>query len=295
MCQNCKSIPVNRDNTQKILVVLTDLVLYEIAYLSVGIFLGEGNCDIKNKICMSVTANESEIVDVKSFVDLLNERARKSEHLVYLGIVGNDGVHMYRCVNIESAAKLLFNVVDHIVRIENIALAVNLNVKGNDCNARAVVVNDHIVNSESIGELGYDLADLLKERGVGSFAENGVFGFVEYLDARDKDHDSHDRAHDSVGVKACEFANDHGDQNRKCCDSVGKAIRGGRLHNRGIDLIRKALVKEAKPKLNDNGYAKHDKDYKPRLLGSGRRIEYLFDRGGKKIPADDENEERNDH
>ena len=114
----------------------------------------KGHVYIKKQIGVSLSLNESEIMDVKSLVHRLYTFDNKCLHSIVLGIVHNDGVHVYIRKYAKLTVEPLFDKVYHIVGLKNILRAVHLDMKVCNEFVRAVAMHHHIVNTKRIGLRG---------------------------------------------------------------------------------------------------------------------------------------------
>ena len=98
---------------------------------------------------MRRSRNTSEIVYAEHRIYRFDRVLYQALQGIDLLVIGDYRVHMYRARNIVLTEKLLFNIVDKVVRLKEISLAVNLGVKARDCRTRAIGVNYKVVNSNN--------------------------------------------------------------------------------------------------------------------------------------------------
>ena len=242
---------------------------------------------------MRGTRNYAEIVYAQILAKRLNYALHTCLDQIYLLVVGNDGVHMYGASDIMLRKELLFNIVNVVVRLKEIALSIDLRVEGCDSHSRAVGMYHKIVDTDYalIGERDrfYKLDDLLIRR----CAENDILVFVEDLKSRYQNEHRYRKSDVRVGIYIeCEPKNS-GNKRSPRGKHVRKAVGACRLQNLGIYLDADAPVKKSKPELCENGYYKHRKDH--RALAHWRRLKNFTERLAKQIKADKKDDNSHRH
>ena len=185
--------------------------------------------------------------------------------------------------------------IGHIVGGVDVGVSVHLHVEGGHDPPGAVVVDHQIVDAD--GTLILKLLDHSFNLGHGLLrgllSQDGVLGIVQDLNTRPEDEQGHQNAHVGVGVKARELVDEGGDQHREGGSRVGQGIGGGSPHDRGVDPPRDLAVEDAQPELDQHRHAEdHDRHPAEHRLGG---VEHLVHRPRQQLPADEEDEEGDDH
>ncbi len=118
-------------------------------YLRVAHFLLKRRKHVKYQVGVRPALDHAEIVYAEARVDLLHFQPHQPARRVYLSVVGNDGVKVYRCRKVKLVAKALFDVVDEIVRFEYVCRAVHLHVQRCYRSAGTVAVDHKVVDAEN--------------------------------------------------------------------------------------------------------------------------------------------------
>ena len=273
---------------------------HQIRNALLDLLLGEGklkgNGHVKDEVAVRVSAHHTKIVHTHVGVQLEQKLGHALAQSVDLAVVGHDGIHVNGGLNAAFPTQALLNVVDHVVREEDVLLSVHLNVQGRDDVPRTVIVHRQIVNAKRLGVFGNHGVNGGHRLLGGGFAENGVFGLVEDLDARNQNEDRHDHAHVCIQIdrqRGKEQEQQRGQKHRGGGENVREAVGGGRAHHGRVDAGRQAAVKEAEPELDENGKAKH-RNGDPTPLGRRWR-EDLSDRLAQQLKTDQKDQEGDDH
>lgn len=124
---------------------------------------------------MLAPAHHAEIVERKPRVDLRHDRLHALAHLVDLGVVGHDGVVVDDQLHAELFRDVALNVVDQLMRLQNVLARVQLHMDAGKAPAGAVVMDDQIVDAEHARVIAADLLrDGVDERLVRRLAEQRV-------------------------------------------------------------------------------------------------------------------------
>ena len=117
----------------------------------------------------------------------------------------------------------------------------------------AVVVHHKVVDAADNLTFHHDVADLLHELLRWRLAEQRREGVPCRLHARPQDEQRHDQAAPAVDLPMQEIARECRKQHRRGRRAVGQAVRRGRLHDGGADLLPHAAVVAVHVELGADG------------------------------------------
>ena len=137
--------------------------LYVGAKLLFALVKAEGNDEVKEHVGVRGTLDHAEIVQGEAGVHAADEGDDLFLDLQRMLVVGGDRVHMDDGITAELFAQILFDVVDHIVRFDEVGVGGNLRVKGDHHTSGTVVVNDEIVDPFHALVCVDDVGDLVNE------------------------------------------------------------------------------------------------------------------------------------
>ena len=285
---------VNGDDGKSGGVVGMDGVGYRTGDLLVGHLDFIGNRDVENQVGVGISGDDAKVMNEQGRVNLLCVCDGRGAKFIHQGVVGDHGIHVYRGQDVMLTFQLALDEIHHVVGFEHILRAVHLNMKGGDDSPGAIVVNHQIVHPQHAVVMG----DRRLNDGHGflgrAFAEDGVFGIVQYLDARNHDEDGHQESHITVDVEAREFEDEGGDQHGEGGGGIRQAVGGGGAHDGGVNLFGDLTIEQAEPQFDHHRHAQHS-DRDPAEPGGGGRVKNFSHGFSEKFVADEQNQKRHDH
>ena len=157
-------------------------------------------------------------------------------------IIGDDRIHMDDGVALEFVVKEVFDIIDRIVEYEEIAIRGYFRMEGDHDTARAVVVDDHIVDSLDKFVAHNDTFHIFYKIGVGRLAEQRADGILGGTVAGVKNEQPHKDAAIAVDIKPGEMSRDRGDQNDGGSQGVAQTVGGSGLHGGAAYFFADAVV-----------------------------------------------------
>ena len=108
-----------------------------------------GNHNVKNQVGVSRPGRHAEVVDGNARVDEFDERGDLGAFAQRQFVVGGDGIHVNDGGGAVAILQLAFDIVDDVVHLQDVSVARHFGVQRNHAAARAVVVDDQVVNTDN--------------------------------------------------------------------------------------------------------------------------------------------------
>ena len=142
----------------------------------------------------------------------------------------------------EFLIQLPFNVIDHVMELKDIFVPRNFQMQGDHAAAGTVVMYDQIMDTVYFG-MGHDNGtDFPDKCLVRSFSEKRVHGVFDRFYSGIEDENGYQQTAKSIDIDGCQAHNNHGCQNHRGGNGVGKRIHGGRLHGIRIEFFPNIMV-----------------------------------------------------
>ena len=218
----------------------------------------EGDHEVEKHVGMRGTLNHAEIVQSESGIHTADECDDLFLDLQRMLVVGGDGVHVDNGITAELFAKILFDIVDHIMRFDEVGIGGDLCVKGDHHTSGTVVVDDEVVNPFHAFVCVYDIGDLVNEGFFGRRTEQGVHRFLGGANAREQDERRNDDTAICIDIDMSKMGDQKTSENGARRYAVGKAVVRGRSHGRGRNLLADLEVIEGDISLDEYGADEND-------------------------------------
>ena len=118
------------------------------------------------------------------------------------------------------------------MQLVNVFLAVHLRVEGDVAAARAVVVDDKIVNGKNLRVRQHDLPYLFRQLRARPLAEELSERFLSSLVPGFEQKHRHDDAGVSVEIQPGKFINEQAHKRERRGDRIVERVRAGHFHRR---------------------------------------------------------------
>ena len=156
-----------------------------------------------------------------ALVDGGEDVGNRVAELVHTGVAGDHGVHVDGRDTTELLAEAVLEVIDDIVKLENVAFRGNLRVKGDDAAAGAVVMHHQVVNAEDCGVKGkHQLLDAVHVLLLRRLPEKRVDDLLRGADARKENEAAHKDTCVTVDLPAEDVGENRAKQNHRRGDAV---------------------------------------------------------------------------
>ena len=140
--------------------------------------------------------------------------------------------------------QFLFNVVDHIVRLEQIGIAGYLRVERDHSSCGTVIVNDQIVDALNALVRVNNVLDILDEILARGCAEEGIHRLLDRAQTREENEARDRKTAIGVDIKRGKARDDQACEYHGSRDSVIKAVLSRCTHCGGGDLLADAEIVE---------------------------------------------------
>ena len=252
----------------------------------------EGDHEVEKHVGMRGTLDHAEIVQGKAGIHTTDQRNDLFLNLQRMLVVGSDGVHVDDGITAELLAQILLDVVDHIVRFNEVGIGRDLCVKGDHHASGTVVVDDKVVNPFHALVRVDDVGDLVNERLFGGRTEQRIHRFLGGANAREQDEGRNDDTAICIDIDICEMRDQKTSENGARCHAVGKAVVRGRSHGRGRNLLADLEIVEGDIRLDEYGADENDERQRAEYGDFGRND--LFHGRFTELEADEDDEHGND-
>lgn len=225
----------------------------EIGDCFVAFLIRKRNDDIKDDIGMGRAFDQTEVVEEDFRIGIFQQVGDGLPQMVCLFVVGDDRIHMDDGIALKFVVKAVFDVVDHIMEYEEAAVCRDFGMEGDHDTARAVIVDDHIVDSLDMLIAHNDPFHIFDKIRVGRLAEqraDGVFGGAV---SGVKNEQAHKDAAVSVDIKPGEMGCDRGDQDDGGSHGIAQTVGSGSVHGGAVYFFADAVIVICHVKFDSDG------------------------------------------
>lgn len=266
--------------------------LYVGAELLFALVKAEGDHEVEEHVGMRGTLDHAEIVQSQTGIHAADECDDLFLDLQRMLVIGGDGVHVDDGITAELLTQILLDVVDHIVRFDEVGIGGDLCVQRDHHASGTVVVDDEIVNTCYALVRVDDIGDLVNERLFGGRAEQRIHRFLGGANARDQNEDRYENTAIRVDVDVCEMRDQKTRKNHARRYAVGKAVVRGGSHGGGADLFADSEIIVCDVGLDEYGANQNDERHRIEYGLFGRND--LFHGGFAELEADEDDDHGND-
>ena len=172
-----------------------------------------------------------------------------------------------------------------------VPVTVHFGVQGGKQPARAVVMDDKIVQAQNLRGLHDAPADLFDQFGVGRAAQQGVNGILHGAQSGIQDEQRDQNPQITVQLQVKEVTGKGADKNHGSGGHIAQAVGGSGHHGGGIQLFAELPVKQAHPALDQNGDRQDDTGNPGKFRRHG--MQDLFKGGLAQLKSHQQDDDRN--
>ncbi len=243
---------------------------------------------IEDQIRVALSGDHAEIMDRDTLVDRFGKCSGLILKLHEIFVFRIDRIHVDDGLAVQFARQVELDIIDHIVDIKHILESGYFRVKRDHLPARAVVVDDDIMDAGD-GLMGHDdLFDLVEEFPGRRRAEQRLDRIPRGIDAGVEDKYGERDTDICIDRKVGELRGDDSEKNDGRGDHVVSAVDGGRAHGGGIDDLRPVEVVVHHVSLHEKR-GDQDRNSRDRAVNSGR-VDDALDRRLSEFKAHDADE-----
>ena len=230
-----------------LLPVRLQFALYQLAQLLLPVLHGKRQNHVKNDVCMPAAAHHAKIVDRKLGIDPLENFHHACMNPRQLLVVGDNRVVMNDQLHTEFLSHLPLQLVNSLVRVENILVVIHLHMRACKTPAGSVVVNHEIMDAENLVLREQQICNLPDQMFIRRHAEQRVDGVFRNADAGPQNKKCHAKPGPAVNSGARQLSDHAGYQHRAGRNHVVAAIcRGGAVtgeHHRYLTAAHGRVTK----------------------------------------------------
>ena len=206
---------------------------------------------------MSRPAHDAEVVDRQPRVLFRQIGEHPVAQCAALSVVGHDRVAVEDKVDVQLCADVALDVVEQLVRIQNVHPVVHLGMRAGEAAAGSVIVHHQVVDAED-AVVARDLrCDGMDKRFIRRGTEQRIDGIFCDRNARPEDEQRDEQADIAVKPQARRRRKHRAEQDCRCCDDVVPAVCRRRQQGGGADLFTECPVEACQPELHQNGRQQH--------------------------------------
>ena len=201
---------------------------------------------------MSRPAHDAEVVDRQPRVLFRQIGEHPVVQCAALSVVGHDRVAVEDKVDVQLCADVALDVVEQLVRIQNVHPVVHLGMRAGEAAAGSVIVHHQVVDAED-AVVARDLrCDGMDKRFVRRGAEQRIDGIFCDRNARPEDEQRDEQADIAVKPQPRRRGEHRAEQDCRCCDDVVPAVCRRRHEGGGADLFTECPVEACQPELHQD-------------------------------------------
>ena len=175
-----------------------------------------------------------------------------------LSVTNGNGIHMDADFTAQFVQNLPLHPVNDIVNSGDITVFIHLGVQRGEQPARAVIMDDEIVQAENFRRGQHPAANAIHQFGIGRPAQQRINGILHGVVAGIQNKYRHQNAQVAIQLNMEEVPGQGAQQYHRCGGHITEAVSGGGHHGGGIDLFPKLAVEEVHPALYQYGNRQND-------------------------------------
>ena len=245
-----------------------------------------GNDDVKDQVGVGRSLDDAEIVHGDDRVNGLDDFQNLLSQMNRLGIFILHRIHVDHSLAVELLGELPLDIVDGVVKLQDIAGCRHLAVERNDLSSGAVIVDQEVMDTENFRVGQGDLADALDKFWIWGLAQEGIEGILCGRKSRIKDKKAYNQTTPAVYIQRSESSDNRSNKNNGCGESIAQAVGCGGFHGCRLNTIPGGAVIIGHIQLDSDGGGQ---DHCSQGLEiDGFRVEDLAERGLYQLDGHDQ-------